>query len=70
MGYQEYLAWRRRDLRTTVAADLSRILGYNYEAVLRILEQWDAFGNWTLWEANHRPVNLEELAELVQEALN
>lgn len=70
MGYLEYLAWRRRDLRNTVAEDLARILGYNYSAVLRILEQWDAFGNWTLWETNHRPVNLEEIAELVQEELN
>ena len=70
MAYQTYLAWRRRDLRITVAGDLARILGYDYAAVLRILEQWDAFGNWSLWETNHRPVNLEEIAELVQEALN
>lgn len=70
MAFQTYLAWRRRDLRTTVAEDLARILGYDYAAVLRILEQWDAFGNWTLWETNHRPVNLEEIAELVAEALN
>lgn len=70
MSYIQYLAWRRRDLRSTVAGDLSRILGYDYSAVLRLLEQWDAFGNWTLWETNHRPVNLEEIAELVQEELN
>lgn len=70
MGYLEYLAWRKRDLRSTVAGDLSRILGYNYAAVLQLLETWGAFDNWTLWETNHRPVNLEELAELVQEALN
>ena len=70
MAYQSYLAWRRRDLRTTVANDLSRILGYDYVAVLQLLEQWDTFGNWTLWETNHRPVDLEELAELVQEELN
>lgn len=70
MSYIQYLARRRRDLRSTVAGDLSRILGYDYSAVLRLLEQWDAFGNWTLWETNHRPVNLEEIAELVQEELN
>ena len=70
MSYIQYLAWRRRDLRSTVAGDISRILGYDYAAVLRLLEQWDAFGNWTLWETNHRPVNLEEIAELVQEELN
>ena len=70
MAYQTYLAWRRRDLRNTVAEDLARILGYNYAAVLEYLERVGAFSNWTLWETNHRPVNLEELAELVQEELN
>lgn len=70
MAYQTYLAWRRRDLRTTVAEDLARILGYNYAAVLEYLERVGAFNNWSLWETNHRPVNLEELAELVTEALN
>lgn len=70
MGYLEYLEWRKRDLRSTVAGDLSRILGYNYSAVLQLLESWRVFDNWTLWETNHRPVNLEELAELVTEAIN
>ncbi len=70
MGYLKYLAWRKRDLRSTVAGDLSRILGYNYAAVLQLLERKGIFESWTLWETNHRPVNLEELAEIVQEALN
>ena len=70
MAYGDYLSWRRKDLRSTVANDLARILGYNYDTILAMLIRWKAFENWTLYEVNHRPVNIEEIAGLVQEALN
>lgn len=67
MGYTQYQDYRRREMRITVAQDLSKMLGYDFNTVLKLLEFHKVFGNWSLWELNHRPVNIEELAELVAE---
>lgn len=67
MGFVQYQDYRRREMRITVAQDLSKMLGYDFNTVLRLLECHKVFGNWSLWELNHRPVCIEELAELVAE---
>lgn len=40
-----------------------------YGEVLEILQQYNCFGNWTEYELNHRPVDVEELREMVYEEL-
>lgn len=67
MSYATYLDFRKRLQRENTARDLSNELGLDYNWILRKLEQWDTFGNWTLEELKHRPVNLEELADLLYE---
>ena len=44
--------------------------GLDYEAVLKVLREWNVHGNWTHWEIINRPVDIEELAELITEINN
>ena len=67
MSYATYLDFRKRLQRENAARDLSNELGLDYNWILRKLEEWGTFGNWTMEELNHRPVNLEELADLLYE---
>lgn len=70
MGYTQYQEYRRTQLRVSVAGDIARMCGYDYNAVLRVLDYHKVFGKWSMWELNNRPVNVEELAEIVAEALD
>ena len=67
MSYLMFINYKRHQLRLCVAEDLASLTGLNYEWVLAKLEYWKAFGNWSLDEIKHRPVNLEELADLLAE---
>lgn len=67
MSYRTFVNYKRHQLRLYVADDLASLTGLNYEWVLAKLEYWQAFGNWSLDEIKHRPVNLEELADLLAE---
>lgn len=54
----------RRMLRRCVARDIATTEKECGE-VLDVLERLDVFGNWDAWELEHRPVNVEELEEIV-----
>ena len=70
MSYQGYLQYRRAQLRIAAAQDVARITGLDYAWVLQQFEKHDVFGNWSMWETYHRPVNIEELAWLVTEEVH
>lgn len=55
--------------RKWTATKIAAQTGFDYEKVLEILRRWNVHGNWTNWELANRPVNINELAELVAEAL-
>lgn len=67
MSYNTYYEYRKREQRCMVARDLSNEIGLDYNWILQKLEEWKAFDTWSMWELNHRPVNLEELADLLYE---
>lgn len=52
-------------LRRSVARDLEMQYGRDYEETLTWLQQVSAFGNWTEWELQNRPVDLAELADFL-----
>lgn len=65
-----YKEFRQNKLRASVASDLAGLLGLDYGTVLRILEQHKTFSSWDIEETWNRPVNIEELADLVLEEVN
>jgi hypothetical protein len=56
---------RRRWTATKIAAQSEM----KYEEILNILQKYNIHGNWTLWEINNRPVDYDELTEMVEEEL-
>lgn len=57
-----------RRLRRDVAADIA-CDEMPYAEVLEVLERLGWFGAWTPWEIVHRPINIDEIAEIVAEQL-
>lgn len=55
------------NLRKWTAAKIAVVTGFNYFSIFELLQRWNVHGNWTDWELENRPVNIEELAELVAE---
>lgn len=54
----------RRDVASDIACD-----EMPYEKVLEVLQKLDVFGNWSRWELTNRPVNIDEVTEIVAEQL-
>lgn len=40
-----------------------------YAKCLEVLQKYNWFGNWTAWEINHRPVDIDEVREMVEQEL-
>ena len=40
-----------------------------YGKCLEVLQKYNWFGNWTAWEINHRPVDIDEVREMVEQEL-
>lgn len=59
--------WVKR-LRRSVASDIA-CDEMEYNDCLKVLEDNHVFENWTLYEINHRPVDLESLSEMVAQSL-
>ena len=55
--------------RKWTALKIAAQTDFDYEKVLEVLRKWNVHGNWTNLELANRPVNINELAELVAEAL-
>jgi len=58
--------WMINSLRRSVAKDMiSEDLTYGM--ILDWMETNDVFGNWTVYEMNNRPVNVDDLCEYCAE---
>lgn len=42
----------------------------DYEKILEILRKWNVHGTQTMWEIINRPVDIDELAEMVEQELS
>ena len=53
--------------RKWTATKIAAQTGFDYEEVLKILRKWNVHGNQTIYEIVNRPVDIDELARLVEE---
>lgn len=60
--------WMINGLRRRVARDIADV-DMPYGACVNALCAMNFFGNWTAWEINNRPVNIDEATEIVGEYL-
>lgn len=56
-------------LRKSVARDIARDTDLDYDQILEIMNNWNVFGTWTIWEINHRLVDVDELSEIILEQI-
>ena len=56
---------RRRWTATKIAAQSDM----KYGDILNVLQKYNIHGNWTPWEINNRPVDYDELQEIVEQEL-
>ena len=50
----------RRNVAKTIATRET-----SYEEILEKLNNYGFFGNWTIWEINHRPVDVDEIEDII-----
>jgi len=62
--------WEINRLRRAVAWDIISATEIDAQKVMDWMEDNDVFGNWTAWEINHRPVDVEELIECAEQMLS
>ena len=55
--------------RRQTAEIIARMTGYKYADVLEVLQNLGVHGNWTPEELRNRPVDYDELAEIIEEEL-
>ena len=55
--------------RRQTAEIIARMTGYKYGDVLEIIQNLGVHGNWTPEELRNRPVDYDELAEIIEEEL-
>ena len=55
--------------RKWTALKISTQTDFDYEKVLEVLRKWNVHGTETMWEIVNRPVDIEELAECVEQEL-
>jgi len=56
---------RRRWTATKIAAQSEM----KYEDILNVLQKYNVHGNWTMYEINNRPTDIDELQEMVEQEL-
>ena len=54
----------QRDVASDIACD-----EMPYGKCVEILQKYNMFGNWTAYEINNRPVDLDEISEMVAQEL-
>ena len=59
--------WIKR-LQRDVARDIA-CAEMPYEKCLDVLQKKNVFGNWTAYEINHRPVDVDAIIEMVEQEL-
>lgn len=60
--------WMIARLQRAVANDIA-CEEMPYDKVLGILQKWRIFEEWTVWEMDHRPVDVTELSECIEQEL-
>ena len=55
--------------RISTANYMSKRTGYAASDIYDVLKRLDVHGNWTLWEINNRPVDYDELEDLIEEII-
>ena len=60
--------WMINRLQRQVAEDIATA-DMPYGDVLEVIQKYNWFGNWSTWEINNRPVDVDELTEMVEEEL-
>ena len=67
---EKTLEYERENLRRWTAVRIAAKTGLKFEEILKILQDMGVHGNWTMEEIYHRPVDINELIELVEERIN
>lgn len=60
--------WMINQRQRQVAEDIATA-DMPYGDVLEVIQKYNWFGNWSEWEINHRPVDVDELTEMVEQEL-
>lgn len=70
-GTLEELAseWDIENKRRWTAMKIASQSEIDYVDVLNVLQKYNVHGNWTAWEINNRPVDYDELQEMVEQEL-
>ena len=55
--------------RKWTALEIAVQTDFDYDKVLEVLRKWNVHGTETMWEIVNRPVDIEELAECVEQEL-
>lgn len=62
-------SWMIHRLQRNVANDIA-CAEMPYEKVLEVIQKWHVFEDWTVYEINNRPVDIDGLSELIAEELS
>lgn len=61
--------WDIENKRKWTATKIAAQSEIDYVDVLNVLQKHNVHGNWTVWEINNRPVDYDELQEMVEQEL-
>lgn len=61
--------WDIENKRRWTAMKIASQSEIDYVDVLNVLQKYNVHGNWTAWEINNRPVDYDELQEMVEQEL-
>ena len=61
--------WDIENKRKWTALRIAAQSDMKYEDIFEVLCKWNVHGTWTMWEINHRPVDIDELQEMVETEL-
>ena len=57
------------NLRKWTAVKIAAQSEAKYEDILAVLRKYNVHGNWTMYEINNRPVDIDEMQEMVEQEL-
>ena len=60
--------WMINQQQRIVAKEIATV-DMPYGDVLEVIQKYNWFGNWSTWEINNRPVDIDELTEMVEQEL-
>lgn len=60
--------WMINQQQRIVAKEIATV-DMPYNEVLEVLQRYNWFGTWSFWEINNRPVDIDEITEMVEQEL-